>query len=137
VGHTADVKFIAYGNTFEELFTNSALALFGIVSDTNRVVKSGARTKQMVVRVRADSMKVLLWRFLQACLSKSDVHRVYPYAVISLSISNGKAQRLDCRLACKDMNEEDSRLEAKGVSKYDLDIGKRAGRFAASVVVDV
>ena len=34
--HTADVKFLAYGKTLEEVFENAALAMFNVMIDTEK-----------------------------------------------------------------------------------------------------
>ena len=35
--HTADIKFLAYGETVEEVFENAALAMFNVIIDTEKV----------------------------------------------------------------------------------------------------
>ena len=43
--HTADIKFLAYGNTLEEVFENAALAMFNVIIDTGKV--SGETTREV------------------------------------------------------------------------------------------
>ncbi len=137
VEHMADVKFIAYGKSIEELFYNSAMALFNVMADTLCVSAHGERDSIAKISVRADDEKVLLWRFLQRCLSTLEVRGNFAYDVRDMRIVKGNGLRLDCGLKCRDMEVGCSKLEAKGISKYDLDIRESSTGYSASVVVDV
>ncbi len=46
--HTADVKFLAYGKTLEEVFENSALAMFNVMIDTRKI--SGELVKDVFLK---------------------------------------------------------------------------------------
>jgi SHS2 domain-containing protein len=46
--HTADVKFLAYGKTLEEVFENSALAMFNVMIDTRKI--SGELVKDIFLK---------------------------------------------------------------------------------------
>jgi SHS2 domain-containing protein len=46
--HTADVKFLAYGKTLEEVFENAALAMFNVIIDTDKV--SGETTREVFLK---------------------------------------------------------------------------------------
>jgi SHS2 domain-containing protein len=46
--HTADVKFLAYGKTLEEVFENSALAMFNVMIDTRKI--SGELVKDVCLK---------------------------------------------------------------------------------------
>ncbi|MEM0149376.1 MAG: archease [Candidatus Micrarchaeaceae archaeon] len=137
VEHMADVKFLAYGKTREELFVNSAMALFNIMASTAAVEKQKSEDKYISIRVHAANEETLLWRFLQQCLSLLEVRGLFAFGVESLHISGKQQLALGCRLKCKDMDVRHSKLEAKGISKYDMHITKGMNGIEASVVVDV
>ncbi len=137
VEHTADVKFIAHGKGMEELFSNSAMALFNVMADTSCVSAHGRKGRIARISVRAGDENTLLWRFLQRCLSVLEVRGDFAYGIRGVRITKGKELRLDCSLECKDMAVECSKLEAKGISKYDLAVRKGRAGYSASVVVDV
>ena len=137
VEHMADVKFVAYGETHEELFVNSAMALFNIMASTTAVKKQKAESKSIRINVHAGDEETLLWRFLQQCLSLLEVRGLFAYGVENLHISGKRQFRLGCSLKCKDMDVRNSKLEAKGISKYDMHIVEGADGIKASVVVDV
>ncbi len=46
--HTADIKFLAYGKTLEEVFENAALAMFNVMIDTGKV--SGETAKEIFLK---------------------------------------------------------------------------------------
>ena len=133
----ADVKFIAYGRTHEELFVNSSMALFNIMASATEVRRQKTKDKNIHINVHADDEETLLWRFLQQCLSSLEVHNLFAYDVVNLRISHKRRFMLGCILKCRDMNVRHSKLEAKGISKYDMHITENRGVINASVVVDV
>ncbi len=137
VEHTADVKFVAYGKGIEELFSNSAMALFNIMADTSCVGAHGGNGRIARISVRAEDEDTLLWRFLQRCLSALEVRGDFAYGIRGVRFTKGRELRLECGLECKDMAVECSKLEAKGISKYDLAVRKGRAGYSASVVVDV
>ena len=62
--HTADAKFQAFGKNLEEAFANSALAMFSIVTDPEKV--EGKIEKG--INVRGKDLKQLLYNFLEEAL---------------------------------------------------------------------
>ncbi len=61
--HTADIKFRAWGETIEEVFKNSALALFNVLSD-----KKVKANKKIVVRAQGNDLEGLMYNFLEEFL---------------------------------------------------------------------
>ncbi len=64
--HTADVYIRALGKTMEEAFENSALAMFEVMTDTDKI----AQTKEQSLRVEAEDQYGLLYNWLEALLVK-------------------------------------------------------------------
>jgi SHS2 domain-containing protein len=64
--HTADVYIRAYGKTMEEAYANSALALFEVMTDTDKI----AQTKEEKLQVEAEDQYALLYNWLEALLVK-------------------------------------------------------------------
>ena len=64
--HTADVYIRAYGKTMEEAYENSALAMFEVMTDTDKI----AQTKQENLGVEAEDQYALLYNWLEALLVK-------------------------------------------------------------------
>lgn len=64
--HTADVYIRAYGKTMEEAYGNSALAMFEVMTDTDKI----AQTQQENLQVEAEDQYALLYNWLEVLLVK-------------------------------------------------------------------
>ena len=64
--HTADVYIRAYGKTMEEAYANAALAMFEVMTDTDKI----AQTQQESLKVEAEDQYALLYSWLEALLVK-------------------------------------------------------------------
>ena len=64
--HTADVYIRAYGRTMEEAYENSALAMFEVMTDTDKV----ALLREEPLEVEAEDQYALLYDWLEALLVK-------------------------------------------------------------------
>jgi SHS2 domain-containing protein len=138
ISHTADVEFLAYGSTLNGSFRNALLALFDTVSYTRKVSKGSSAVRTLLLKDKAKTVEELLWYTLQDALSTLDMKGLFAYRVSGLKIRKEKAHyTLAAKLYAKRRRDEDSKLDAKGVSRYDLSMERRNGRFVARVVVDV
>jgi SHS2 domain-containing protein len=68
--HTADVYVAAHGATFEEAFGNSALAMFDVMTDTQKI----SPAQKESVEVEAEDEYALLYSWLEALLVKFEVN---------------------------------------------------------------
>ncbi|MGA3112091.1 MAG: archease [Candidatus Bathyarchaeia archaeon] len=64
--HTADVYIRAFGKTMEEAYANSGLAMFEVMTDTDKI----GQTKQENVEVEAEDQYALLYNWLEILLVK-------------------------------------------------------------------
>ncbi|MEM2108019.1 MAG: archease [Candidatus Bathyarchaeia archaeon] len=64
--HTADVYIAAYGGTMEEAYENAALAMFEVMTDTEKVAPAIEET----VEVEAEDEYALLYSWLETLLVK-------------------------------------------------------------------
>ncbi|MGO8806956.1 MAG: archease [Candidatus Bathyarchaeia archaeon] len=64
--HTADVYIRAFGKTMEEAYANSALAMFEVMTDTDKI----AQTSQESLEVEAEDQYALLYNWLEVLLVK-------------------------------------------------------------------
>jgi SHS2 domain-containing protein len=137
VDHMADIEFIAYGKTDEELFSNALSALFETVADTRALSRSSGKKVKVTVKEKADSLEELLWYTLQHTLSITESRRVFAYEIAEIKIAE-EGGKFSCELKAyaKEKMDEHSKLAAKGISKYGLKITK--GEVSeARVVIDV
>jgi SHS2 domain-containing protein len=68
--HTADAYIAAYGKNMSEAFENAALAMFQVMTSTNRV----DQTVEDAVEVEAYDEQALLYNWLEALLVKFEVY---------------------------------------------------------------
>ncbi|MCJ7794009.1 archease [Candidatus Bathyarchaeota archaeon] len=68
--HTADAYIAAYGTTMEEALANAALAMFEVMTDTEKVSPNHKET----VEVEAEDEYALLYSWLEALLVKFEVN---------------------------------------------------------------
>ena len=138
VDHTADVEFVAYGKTLEELFENALLAQFDTIADIKKLTKSKQKVQTFLVSEKARALDDLLWFVLQDALSVSDAEGLFGYAIKSLKIVSDGEYEIKVIVNAKKKEQKLSKLDVKGVSKFDLKIvEKKTGGFEASVVLDV
>jgi SHS2 domain-containing protein len=137
VDHTADVEFVARGKTTEELFKNALLAQFDTLADVNKIAKSEAKEQAFTINERARAIEDLLWFVLQDALSVSDAEGLYGYGVKSISIIENGEYEIKVVASAKKKERRFSKLDVKGVSKFDLKVIKGPKGFEASVVLDV
>jgi len=64
--HTADVYIRAHGKTMEEAYENAALAMFEVMTDTEKVLQ----TQEETVEAEAEDQYGLLYNWLEALLVK-------------------------------------------------------------------
>jgi SHS2 domain-containing protein len=64
--HTADVYIRAHGKTMEEAYENSALAMFEVMTDTDKV----APAREENLKVEAEDEYALVYNWLEALLVK-------------------------------------------------------------------
>ncbi len=146
IEHTADVEFVAYGDTLEELFENALLAMFNTIADIRRLAEYRSEVHKFEIEAKGDGTEDLIWETLQSALSHAEAKGVFAYKVekpFYKGMYNGKYLFLaTCCAKAKD--QKFSNLEVKGVSRFDLKFkeatsGKRHNghSFEANVVLDV
>jgi SHS2 domain-containing protein len=80
--HTADAKFQAYGETLEEAFSNAAMAMLSIMTDTGKIAKQ----TEKVIAVNGSDLKSLLVKFLSEFLYLLDAENFLLGSVEKVSI---------------------------------------------------
>lgn len=102
---TADIGFIVYGKSLNELFENAAIAMFEVMIDINSVEKS----IEKIIEIESDSLESLMYKWLNELLYFVDSE--------NLAFSEFKV----------DLNEEKLSLKAKckgeKIDRYKHKIG--------------
>ncbi len=138
--HTADVEFVAFGKNLESCFKNALMAMFDTISYLDKVASSKSKNVVFKVEDKANSLEDLLWYALQDTLSIADSRSIFAYKVPSIKIKIKEFKRVyEIRMTVvgKPRENSASKLDVKGVSRYNLGIKKTRKGTEATVVLDV
>lgn len=134
--HTADIKFLAYGNTLEEVFENAALAMFNVIIDTEKVSGEAARE----ISLKSPDMESLLVDWLSELLYLFEVDEIifWKFRVDGVKEEGGEYS-IKAVVSGERYYPESHPFETeiKAVTYNQLEIGKTADGWKAQVVVDI
>jgi len=130
--HTADAKFQAYGKTIEEAFSNAALAMFSIMTDTEKV--EGKVEKK--INVKGADLKSLLYSFLEELLFLMDSEAFILNKIKTIKIKKNKKFALSA-IASGDKISDEYELHGgvKAVTYNEMEIDEE--KAMVQVVVDL
>jgi SHS2 domain-containing protein len=134
--HTADIKFLAYGRTLEELFENAALAMFNVMIDTGKVSVETARE----VFLKSPDLESLLVDWLSELLYLFEVDEVvFRKFQVNEIRDEGSEYSITARASGEKFYPESHPFETeiKAVTYNQLEIEKTANSWKAQVVVDI
>jgi SHS2 domain-containing protein len=131
--HTADVKFQAFGNTLEEVFENSSLALVKIISDD----KIDKRIKKKI-EVKGKDYESSLYNFLEEFLFLFDSEKFILSNIEKLEIRE-KSGTYFINCECFGDNAENYEISEhiKAVTYNEMFVKKKENRWIVQVVLDV
>ncbi|HHV23966.1 MAG: archease [Methanosarcina sp.] len=134
--HTADIKFLAYGKTLEEVFENAALAMFNVMIDTQKVL--GETEREIVLK--SSDLEFLLVDWLSELLYIFEVDEIVfrEFRVEKVMEEDGEYSITAQALGEKYYPESHPfETEIKAVTYNQLEIVKTADGWKAQVVVDI
>ena len=141
--HTADIKFEAFGKTYEEVFENSGYAFSNLVVDTDKVEKNIVKK----INLSSEDIISLLYDFLEELIILLEVEH-FVVSVISKVELDRENNRIFVKLIGDKTNDENQgkygfRYNVKAVTYNDMKIEKRkilddgSEELVATVVVDI
>jgi SHS2 domain-containing protein len=128
LGHTADVKFRAYGKTVEDAFVNSAYAM--TKSFCSSKVKG---VKKKKISVEGKDFESLLYNFLEELLFLFDSEHFILSRVLEIKIKDFK---LECEVVGDSGNYEIV-SHIKSVTYNEMFVRQEKGRWVTQLVLDV
>ncbi len=132
--HTADAKFIAYGENIEEAFANAALAMSDIVTDHLRVAKKITK----IISVESEDEKALLYDFLEQLIILLDSVGFLLAGVERLTISHNEKYRLEALVSGDaEPSEYEINTAIKAVTYQEMNIFRTPGRVSIQAVIDI
>ena len=128
--HTADIKFQAYGKSLNEVFENSALAMFKTMSS-----KKIAEKKSLELKIREKNLESLFHAFLEKLLIMLDSKNVF-LSKIKIRIDE-KDNSLIAKIIGDYASNYQISLNVKAVTYNDFFLKKDGVHWIAQVVLDV
>jgi len=133
--HTADVKFVARGKTFEGAFRNAAYALADIVTDHKKVKDKVLKD----ISIESENKEALLYDFLEQFIIMLDESGFLLSKVKSLKVSkHGKMLKLIAKVT-GDTNNKRYKIDThiKAVTYQQMYIKKSKGEYVLQVILDI
>ena len=133
--HTADAKFQAYGKSMEEAFSNAALAMFSIITDTKKIkknIKKGIESK-------GHDLKSLLYNFLEELLFLIDTEHFLLNHIEELTIHKKEKEYFLEAIVVGDRYSKQYKTtgDIKAVTYNEMEIKEEKGKVMVQVVVDI
>ena len=130
--HEADIGIRGFGNSLEEAFENSAVALYSVMVNTGKIEP---KEKKIIV-VSAPDRELLLVEWLNALLSLSDIERLV-FSKFEVKIKDMSLTGIAWGEPLDRVRHE-AHVEVKGATYHMLSVKEEEGRrYTAQCVVDV
>ena len=133
----ADIAYESYGKNLNELFENSALAIFELSAE----VKTIEPKKKLTVKLENKKLDNLLYDFLSEILFlKDSKYMVFRNVKVKITANRkNKNYELKSTLEGDTINSEKQHLEndIKAVTMHMLELKKEKNNWKARIVVDI
>ena len=134
--HTADVYIAAYGKTLEEAFENAALAMFEVMTDTDKVSPEVEES----VEVEDEDEYALLYSWLEALLVKFETkNMLYSKFKISSIEETAEGFRIKAAVWGEKFNAEKhtQKVGVKAVTYHRMEILKELDKVTLEFILDI
>ena len=134
--HTADVYIAAYGTTLEEAYENAALAMFEVITDTDKVSPNDEDS----VEVEAEDEYALLYSWLEDLLVKFETtNMLYSKFKISNIEETSDGFRIKATAWGEKFNAEKhtQKVAVKAVTYHRMKIIKETDKVTLEFILDI
>ena len=130
----ADIAYEAYGKTLNELFENSAFAIFELSAN----LKTISARQKIEFELENEKIENLLYDFLSEILFLKD-SKYMVFKKVKVLIKENKKFQLKAILEGDTINPQKQQLEndIKAVTMHMFEVKKEKNRYKATVVVDI
>ncbi|WP_406531458.1 archease [Methanobrevibacter sp.] len=131
---TADIGFIAYGNTLNEAFENAGLAIFNIISDTSGIDSKIAKSFE----ITSEDEVSLLYDYLEELLFYHEIDFML-FSDFSVNISKtDKGYNLKATINGEaiDWDKHERKSEIKAITFHMMDV-KKTEHYELRAIVDL
>jgi SHS2 domain-containing protein len=134
--HTADVYIRAHGKTLEEAFENAALAMFEVMTDTDKVSPDTADS----VEVEAEDEYALLYSWLEALLVKFETKNMF-YSKFKISSIEETSDGFSIKAAVWgerfNVEKHTQKVAVKAVTYHRMEIIKEIDKVTLEFILDI
>lgn len=134
--HTADVFIAAYGKTLTEAFENAALAMFEVITDTDKV----SPDIEGSVEIEAEDMYALLYSWLEALLVKFETENMLysEFKITNLKETSG-GFRIQATVWGEKFNakKHTQKVAVKAVTYHRMEIIKEIDKVTLEFILDI
>jgi SHS2 domain-containing protein len=134
--HTADVFIAAYGKTLTEAFENAALAMFEVITDTDKV----SPDIEGSVEVEAEDKYALLYSWLEALLVKFETENILysKFKISNLKETSG-GFRIQATVWGEKFNakKHTQKVAVKAVTYHRMEIIKEIDKVTLEFILDI
>ena len=134
--HTADVYIRAHGTTMEEAYENAALAMFEVMTDTDKITPMQEET----LEVEAEDQYALLYSWLEALLVKFETENML-YS--KFQITNWEETDENFKIKAKvfgekfDSQKHPQRVAVKAATYHRMVIIRERDRVILEFILDI
>jgi len=131
----ADIAIEAYGKDLDELFENTAFAIFEETADLKKVKEK----EKKIIKIKSDKIEDLLYDFLSEILFLKDKDSfLFKNSKVKIEEKNNKFN-LTAKLTGEPINRKKHELrnDIKAITLHMFKVEKTKSGFKAVVVVDV
>ena len=132
IDHTGDVGIIAYGSNIKELFSNAALALFSLITETESIVENLQRD----LEIGSADRDSLLVEWLNELIYLFDAEHILFRRFDIESLSNNQL-KATCYGENIDPSRHKIKLGVKAATYHMLKIDKDSDGYKVQIIFDV
>lgn len=134
--HTADVYIAAHGKTLEEAFENAALAMFEVMTDTDKI----SPDVEDSVEIEAEDEFALLYSWLEALLVKFETKSMlYSNFKISSIDETSEGFRIKAAMWGEKFSAEKhtQKVGVKAITYHRMEIIKEIDKVTLEFILDI
>jgi len=134
--HLADAYVAAHGQSLEEAFENAALAMFEVMTDTQKV----KTTIKDDVTIEEYDQKALLYSWLEQLLLKFEIEgKLYARFEVKRLLQTSNGWRLSATVFGErfDPTKHVSRVEVKAVTYHQMEISREDDGYVVKFILDL
>jgi SHS2 domain-containing protein len=134
--HTADAYIAAHGKTLIEAFENAALAMFEVMTDTDKI----SQIEEDTVEVEAEDEYALLYSWLEALLVRFDTkNMLYSRFHISSFEENTEGFKIKATIWGEKFNPEKhiQKVGVKAATYHRMEIIQKEEKVTLEFILDI